>query len=140
MVLIRRGVCDFDVKIENAKAAGAIAVLFYNDETVELLLPLGLALALSFPIAFINENDANYLKKQIKKMNYYNNNDDFTITFPDKIIKIPLKNSGKPSSESSWGPTFEFDIKPEILAPGDRIFSTYPRNLGKYATISGKLF
>jgi hypothetical protein len=26
------------------------------------------------------------------------------------------------------------------LAPGDRIFSTYPRNLGKYATISGKLF
>jgi subtilisin family serine protease len=41
------------------------------------------------------------------------------------------------SSYSSWGPTFELDLKPDIAAPGGHILSTWPEALGKYAVISG---
>ncbi|GBB98075.1 hypothetical protein RclHR1_03130016 [Rhizophagus clarus] len=127
IALIRRGGCDFNTKISNAVAAGAIGVVFYNDvDTLIRAIPLN-----ETPDAIISDVDGEYLKQQIRE------NENLTVTFPDKMVAIPLTNAGKPSSESSWGPTFEFDIKPDLLAPGGRIFSTFPINLGKYATIDG---
>jgi len=41
------------------------------------------------------------------------------------------------STFTSWGPTFEVDVKPQLAAPGGLILSTYPLNLGGYAVISG---
>lgn len=38
---------------------------------------------------------------------------------------------------SSWGPTWELDIKPEIAAPGRNILSTWIQPQGGYAVISG---
>lgn len=129
IALIRRGGCGFGVKIGNAVEAGAIGVVFYDD--IDELIP---AISLSdTPNAIISNVDGEYLKRQIRR------NKDLTVTFPDKKVAIPLSSAGKPSNESSWGPTFEFDIKPDVLAPGGRIFSTYPVNLGKYATLTGKL-
>uniref|UniRef100_A0A093UWT0 Minor extracellular protease vpr n=1 Tax=Talaromyces marneffei PM1 TaxID=1077442 RepID=A0A093UWT0_TALMA len=41
------------------------------------------------------------------------------------------------SSFSSWGPTFEVDVKPQFAAPGGSILSTYPLSLGGYMVASG---
>lgn len=38
---------------------------------------------------------------------------------------------------SSWGPTFELDMKPDISAPGGAILSTFPERLGGFAILSG---
>ncbi|KAH7370555.1 subtilase [Rhexocercosporidium sp. MPI-PUGE-AT-0058] len=41
------------------------------------------------------------------------------------------------SSFTSWGPTFDMDMKPQFGAPGRDILSTYPVALGSYAIASG---
>ncbi|KAI1371377.1 subtilisin-like protein [Hypoxylon crocopeplum] len=41
------------------------------------------------------------------------------------------------SRSSSWGPTQEVNIKPQIATPGGDILSTYPLALGGYAVLSG---
>ncbi|CAB4479692.1 unnamed protein product [Rhizophagus irregularis] len=128
IALIRRGGCGFGVKIGNAVAAGAIGVVFYDSEVTGFLPVISLS---KTPDAIISDVDGEYLKRQIRR------NKNLTVSFPDKKVTIPLSSAGKPSNESSWGPTFEFDIKPDLLAPGGRIFSTYPVNLGKYATLTG---
>lgn len=38
---------------------------------------------------------------------------------------------------SSWGPTFEIDVKPQFAAPGGSILSTYPLALGGYMVDTG---
>lgn len=38
---------------------------------------------------------------------------------------------------SSWGPTQEIDVKPQVTTPGGDILSTYPLTLGGYAVLSG---
>ncbi|RYP09118.1 hypothetical protein DL764_001485 [Monosporascus ibericus] len=51
---------------------------------------------------------------------------------------IPSTARGGLLSEfTSWGPTWEVDLKPQVAAPGGNILSTYPLNLGGYAVESG---
>ncbi|KAI3398060.1 hypothetical protein diail_9924 [Diaporthe ilicicola] len=47
------------------------------------------------------------------------------------------KNGAAMSLFSSWGPTWEMDLKPTISAPGGYILSTWPLALGGYAIQSG---
>lgn len=44
---------------------------------------------------------------------------------------------GFASSFTTWNPTFEMDIKPQLASPGGSILSTYPIPLGTYAVASG---
>lgn len=44
---------------------------------------------------------------------------------------------GALSAFTSWGPSWEMDLKPQLAAPGGNILSTYPRALGAYAVLSG---
>lgn len=44
---------------------------------------------------------------------------------------------GYTSRMSSWGPTYELEVKPQMTAPGGEILSTYPLKLGGYAVLSG---
>ncbi|KAH8194780.1 hypothetical protein TruAng_011063 [Truncatella angustata] len=44
---------------------------------------------------------------------------------------------GYMSRSSSWGPTYELNVKPQMSAPGGMILSTYPVRLGSYAVLSG---
>ncbi|KAG6042519.1 hypothetical protein E4U39_005774 [Claviceps sp. Clav50 group G5] len=44
---------------------------------------------------------------------------------------------GAVSTFSSWGPTFEMDIKPQYGAIGGKVLSTYLRDQGRYAVFSG---
>ncbi|KAI9047550.1 hypothetical protein LZ554_008266 [Drepanopeziza brunnea f. sp. 'monogermtubi'] len=58
------------------------------------------------------------------------NGDTQTVSSPDDSV-----NGGFMSFFSSWGPTWELEMKPSFGAPGGNILSTYPG--GSYAVLSG---
>ena len=45
--------------------------------------------------------------------------------------------AGLTSPFTSWGPTWEVDVKPQFVAPGGWIVSTYPLDMGAYAVHPG---
>ncbi|KAI1763358.1 subtilisin-like protein [Hypoxylon sp. FL1150] len=57
----------------------------------------------------------------------------------DKLLESSpdTQYGGLLSSFSSWGPTWEVDVKPQFASPGGNILSTYPLDLGGYAVLSG---
>ncbi|KAI0203660.1 peptidase S8/S53 domain-containing protein [Astrocystis sublimbata] len=50
---------------------------------------------------------------------------------------VPYAEGGVPSYFSSWGPTNSLGLKPTFATPGHYILSTYPRDMGEYAVLSG---
>jgi hypothetical protein len=59
-------------------------------------------------------------------------------TAPKSLIYFNnTATAGFASDYTSWGPTFELEVKPQIATPGGMILSTYPRELGSYAVLSG---
>ena len=60
---------------------------------------------------------------------------DFATQYPDSMPNN--RTGGFLSTYTSWGPTFEVDVKPQVSAPGGLILSTYPLALGGYAVLSG---
>ncbi|KAK1466261.1 serine endopeptidase [Colletotrichum cuscutae] len=55
-------------------------------------------------------------------------------------IVVSERNTVTPgflSVDSSWGPTYELDIKPQFVAPGGMVLSTFPRSKGYYAVLTG---
>ncbi|OKL57920.1 hypothetical protein UA08_06644 [Talaromyces atroroseus] len=54
------------------------------------------------------------------------------------VVNTPNADSGGYVSHfSSWGPTFEVDVRPQVAAPGGSILSTYPLDLGAYYIDTG---
>jgi subtilisin family serine protease len=64
------------------------------------------------------------------------------IYFPDNATKTAVESSNNVTGStmsifSSWSPTYELYIKPDVSAPGGNILSTYPMDMGAYAVMSG---
>ncbi|CAG8513157.1 121_t:CDS:2 [Ambispora gerdemannii] len=128
IALIRRGGCPFTQKLANAQTAGAVGIIFY-DNVISVLFPP--VVDAKIPAALIRAESGEFIFNQIKK------NKNVTVTFSKETFPFANPKAGKISSFSSFGPSNELDIKPEIAAPGGEIFSTYPVKLGSYKTISG---
>jgi subtilisin family serine protease len=61
-----------------------------------------------------------------------------TISFPQNAsATFPDDNGGFMSVFSAYGPSFDFELKPAISAPGGNILSTFPVAKGSYAVLSG---
>ncbi len=123
IVLIQRGTCTFVEKIQNAQATGAIGVVFYNKaegtdggEVLDLYDATGAAL----PSIFLRRSDGLNLKT------YIDANAATALPARGTIGPVP---PGTPfevfstpphdlASFSSIGPTLDFQIKPDLTAPG----------------------
>lgn len=57
------------------------------------------------------------------------------IDFPEDEVVSPINSEVRMSGFSGWGPNAELELKPEIVAPGENIFSTMNRN--RYGFMSG---
>lgn len=55
----------------------------------------------------------------------------------DGYVNLPVDGGGVPSVYTSWGGTFDLQLKPDIAAPGSTILSTYPTWLGSYTVMGG---
>jgi len=77
-----------------------------------------------------------YLSQLVKQFAAGTN---ITISFPQTGAATNLQDphGGLMSNFSTYGPTFDFQFKPSISAPGGNIMSTYPIANGSFALISG---
>jgi len=128
IALIERGEFNFVVKIMNAQNAGAIGVIVYNSEEdgdnyVSMMYPE----EGTIPAVFITRTDGLSLVTTI---------DTNSVSFIEGNEGIADNPDGGYMSEfSSWGPTPNLELKPEITAPGGDIYSLLNDN--KYGTMSG---
>ncbi|KAJ3100388.1 hypothetical protein HDU96_010358 [Phlyctochytrium bullatum] len=131
IALIRRGSCPFSTKIQNARDAGAIAVLIYNRAPTslgEIVSPIP-----GYPVLTISGADGEHLINLLK----LRGNGQVAVTFDRNMTTFPVEGATLPSDFTSWGLNNDWSVKPNILAPGGQIFSTYPLKLGGYAVLSG---
>ncbi|WP_297280948.1 S8 family serine peptidase [uncultured Anaerococcus sp.] len=126
ILLIERG-NTFTDTIKNAQDRGAKAVIIYNNERPDDTL-MSMAGGDTAKIPFLQITRPSGLK-------IIDNLDDINITFPDELKPFDHPKANEISAFSSFGPTPELGIKPEISAPGGDIYST--DNDDSYVNMSG---
>ena len=118
IALVKRGDITFEEKIQFAYEAGAIGVIIYNNVSGDITMTAG--------------NDAKIPAVSISK-------DDGEVLAAQKTgtLKFDMSNKAGPfmSDFSSWGPTPDLRLKPEITAHGGNILSAIPG--GDYDELSG---
>lgn len=122
IVLFKRGEVPFYDLAKEAEMAGAAAVIIANNEEGELQGSIEQEDPITIPVTAISKDDGDWLIKQMKKDTLY--------------IETIFKEKGETIAPfSSRGPvTVNWDMKPELLAPGTNILSTIP---GGYLALQG---
>jgi len=130
-VLIRRGTCGFTVKAHNAEDAGAIAVIIYNNAPGRVNATVA-SDPPGIPVVTVSDAEGALIDGLIAA-------GDAAIDWTDQTASFAQTSSiaNHISSFSSYGPTPELQIKPQVSAPGGNIFSTYPLEKGGYTVLSG---
>jgi minor extracellular serine protease Vpr len=130
VALIRRGTCSFYIKAINAYNAGAVGVVLYNNTTGRVSPTVAGTPAVTIPVVAITAADGAVIDGRLAL-------GAVTMTWTDQFGESPLSTGGLISSFSSYGLSPDLSFKPDIGAPGGSIRSTYPVELGSYATLSG---
>ncbi|KAJ8128674.1 hypothetical protein O1611_g4961 [Lasiodiplodia mahajangana] len=138
IVLIRRGTCTFVQKVTNAANAGAKYVMFYNNVAIGATgpsvtdVPAILAVGMTTAAQGVDWVTALAAGSTITL--------DMVDPETAPVSLITSTNNatgGTASTFTTWNPTFEMDVKPQVASPGGNILSTWPQTLGSYAVISG---
>ena len=118
IALVRRGENTFEDKALQAKLAGAAACIIYNNVEGDILMSMGKSDHI--PTISISKEDGAVLSET-----------------PRGTITLTYHNQAGPfmSDFSSWGPTPDLKLKPEITAHGGNILSSVPG--GGYDELSG---
>lgn len=120
IALLERGDITFTEKAMMAQKAGAVAVLIYNNEDGKL--QGAIEGEVTIPVASLTQQQGKWLKKQIADTNNW-------------LETKYQTHQDTMASFSSKGPvTWNWDIKPDIVAPGVAITSTVP---GGYRDLQG---
>ncbi len=117
IVLIKRGFNTFEEKAEAAKKMGAAGAIIYNNVSGDIRMNVGTT---KLPVCSISQTDGEMLAAK-----------------KSGTIKISRSQTSGPfmSDFSSWGPTPDLRIKPEITAHGGNILSAITG--GGYDRLSG---
>ena len=117
IALIKRGYNTFEEKAALAEKMGAAGVIIYNNVSGDIRMNVG---EVKIPVCSISQDDGEDLAK----------------AGSGKIVISRSQTSGPFISDfSSWGPTPDLQIKPEITAHGGSILSAVPGE--SYDRISG---
>jgi subtilisin family serine protease len=133
VVLIRRGTCGFFNKALNAQNAGAAGVILYNNApgNVGFFNPtVAGATPITIPVVSTSDALGALLDSRIAA-------GPTTITWTNAVAQIPNSTGGLISSFSSYGPSPDLTLKPDIGAPGGFIYSTLPLEQGGHGVLSG---
>ncbi|KAG6036043.1 hypothetical protein E4U41_005821 [Claviceps citrina] len=139
IVLIRRGTCSYDQKLGNAIAKGAKNAIVYNNDVGAGAMYLNDTNTASLNAASMTDAETGVLfinalkqgKKLTLKMASAAHSDIFLANANNTLT------GGALSTFTSWGPTWEMDVKPQFGAVGGKVLSTFPRARGSYAVLSG---
>jgi minor extracellular serine protease Vpr len=135
IALIKRGTCGFYVKAIQAQTAGAVGVVLYNNAAGFVnptVAPVAPATApVTIPVVATSLADGNVIAAAIAS-------GPQTLTWTATGSYVAQSTAGLISSFSSWGPTAELGLKPDLSAPGGLIRSTWPvQQFGGHNVISG---
>jgi minor extracellular serine protease Vpr len=124
IVLIERGTCSFDTKAINAQTAGAVGIVFYNAATGALTAPGGISTDFVGPTVMIANSDGMNLKSYIDSNSGqsvtidYNGIEQTLAAFDSANEISPPLALNQLASYSSFGPTPDGQIKPDLVAIG----------------------
>ena len=114
IVLVVRGGCEFQVKIKNAEAAGAVGVVVYNDAAGEPIVMNGDVGSVHIPAVMIGADDGQRLLTALS------GTQQVTVKLA-KGVFVPITTTGNIIADfSSRGPagTDANFLKPDVAAPG----------------------
>ncbi len=112
IVLIQRGTCNFEDKLDFAGAAGAAAAVIYDNVTDEALVLMNVGQA-PLPAAMISNSDGLALKRLIA------NSPAGTIQF----YQPTFVNPASLATFSAAGPSIDNSIKPDLTAVGENFYT-----------------
>lgn len=118
IALVKRGNNTFEEKAQIAFEQGAVGCIIYNNIAGDILMSMGKAMRI--PTISISRDDGTVLAKR----------NSGTLVFNQSNLAGPFM-----SDFSSWGPSPDLSLKPEITAHGGNILSSVPG--GGYDTLSG---
>jgi minor extracellular serine protease Vpr len=130
VALIRRGTCSFYQKSFNAQTAGAAGVVLYNNVAGRINPTVVGTPAITIPVVSVSDVEGALIDSRLAS-------GAVNMTWDAGLGSFPLLTGGLISSFSSYGLAADLSVKPNIGAPGGSIYSTYPLELGGYATLSG---
>ncbi|KAJ1911405.1 hypothetical protein IWQ60_010150, partial [Tieghemiomyces parasiticus] len=131
VVLVQRGTCDFSIKSAHAKTAGAVAMVFYDNVDEPLSPPAFTREAL--PSFMITLADGMKLVALLNTAAV----DSVTVAVSPELAATAPQGAFGPADYTSWGPTAQALLKPDVMAPGSAVYSTYPLNMNNYTILSG---
>ncbi|KAJ1906313.1 hypothetical protein IWQ60_012112 [Tieghemiomyces parasiticus] len=120
VALVQRGTCDFSIKSAHAKIAGAVAIVFYDNVDEPLSPP-----------AFIREALPSFMITLADGMKLV------ALLNTEAVDSVTVAGAFGPADYTSWGPTAQALLKPDVMAPGSTVYSTYPLNMNNYTILSG---
>ncbi|PVU89002.1 hypothetical protein BB561_005608 [Smittium simulii] len=130
LILVNGGECDIETKINNAKKFGATGI-FIIDKNFENNGTISEYNNAEIPVGIIEMQNGKFIYEIFEKFNQTN------IHQLRNEVLFSYKNGGQVSKFSSIGPGPLLEEKPDILAPGGNIYSTYLMKSGGYKQISG---
>lgn len=115
IAIIKRGVMRFKVKLQNVQNAGAVGAIFFDDhpELSTGTFDQGTA---TIPALFMDYEDGTAL------VDYVESNPDATATLDGNLTAYPVPGDVI-TDFSSRGYDAGYDIKPDLVAPGQNIYS-----------------
>ncbi len=149
VALIQRGgSCFLDAKIDNAEAAGAVGVILYQAATDSIALssPAGVQNT-GIPAVEVSNSDGIYLKNAVDSNPGPVTLDPALNAFPTQPSIVAAFSSRGPSI-GLFANTPVYAIKPELVAPGDGIYTATQTldpagdsyNSSGYTVVSGTSF
>jgi len=118
IALVQRGSCDFQVKIENVAAAGAIAALVFQNQGDPIIMA-GTRDSVNIPAVMIGQADGQLLFDRLR-------NDETVEVTLDKTLFLDISDSGDVmGSFSARGSNLGAPdiLKPDVTAPGVNILA-----------------
>ena len=117
IALVTRGVCNFYAKVNNAQAAGALAVIMYDTQSDSIFQPTFLLNETALPLEFVGITAGTALKNAVRASPGMPATVDPTLSAFDASYDLM-------AFDSSRGPTIgNTQLKPEIAAVGSNIYT-----------------
>ncbi|KAI9265805.1 peptidase S8/S53 domain-containing protein [Helicostylum pulchrum] len=128
IALVKRGPCSFVKKALNVASAGAVGIIVYDNEPV--FSNEDRLVNTTIPYAFISLQDGERLAS---------GNSTVRVKFSSSRKLIYKKNpyGGMATFYTGLGPTAELDLKPNILAVSEDVYTLLPRYLGSWTIFDG---
>jgi subtilisin family serine protease len=119
IAFIQRGGCSFDIKVENAADAGAIAAVVYNIAGAPIIMNGTTGLS-DIPAVMIGQGDGNLILAELDAGNLV------SLTLDKELLLTENEDGNVMGAFSARGPGPAGDIlKPDVTAPGINILAGF---------------